>query len=470
MVHNPVVRPSVSVAFSVAAFLAFSLPAAAQDPSPHDRLAREIYQELVNINTSHSVGTTRAAQAMAKRLIDAGLPSDDVQVLGSSPNQHNLVARLRGTGAAKPILLLAHLDVVEARKEDWSVDPFTFLEKDGYFYGRGTTDDKAQAAIWVATLVRFKQEGFTPKRDLILALTADEEGWGPANGVDWLLKNRRALIEAEYCINEGGGGQVKNGRRILNEVQAAEKHYATFRVEATNKGGHSSLPVKDNAVYALGAGLGRLAAYDFPIHLTEVTTAFFQRTAAVASGQEAADMNALGASAKPDAQAVARLSRTALYNAMLRTTCIPTMLEGGHAENALPQMARATVNCRLIPGENPEDVRRTLEKVIADPLLQVTAVTNYPTSPVSPLRADLMQIVERVTNDLWPGVPVVPVMSTGGTDGTFLRIAGIPTYGISGIFEDIDDVRAHGRDERLGVAAFYEGREFLYRLVRALSE
>ena len=197
-------RPSVSVALSVAAFLAFGLPAAAQDPSPHDRLAREIYQELVNINTSHSVGTTRAAQAMAKRLIDAGLPSDDVQVLGSSPNQHNLVARLRGTGAAKPILLLAHLDVVEARKEDWSVDPFTFLEKDGYFYGRGTTDDKAQAAIWVATLVRFKKEGFTPKRDLILALTADEEGWGPANGVDWLLKNRRALIEAEYLHQRGG--------------------------------------------------------------------------------------------------------------------------------------------------------------------------------------------------------------------------------------------------------------------------
>jgi acetylornithine deacetylase/succinyl-diaminopimelate desuccinylase-like protein len=443
--------------------------ASAQDRSAHDRLAREIYAELVTINTGPSAGTTKAAQAMAKRLLNAGFPAADVQVLGAAPEQHNLVARLRGTGAEKPILLLAHLDVVDARKEDWTVDPFVFLEKDGYFYGRGTTDDKAQAAIWVATLIRLRQEGFTPKRDLIVALTADEEGWGQANGVDWLTKNHRALIDAEYCINEGGGGQIKNGRRVLNEVQAAEKHYVTYRVEATNKGGHSSLPLKDNAIYRLAAALGRLAAYDFPVHLTEVTTGFFQRSAAIVGGQEGADMKAV-TSPEPNPQAVARLAKTPLYNAMLRTTCVPTMLEGGHAENALPQMARATVNCRAIPGENPEDVRRTLEKVMDDTTLKVTADTNYPTSPVSPLRPDLMQIVERITNELWPGVPVVPVMSPGGTDGTFLRIAGIPTYGISGLFEDIDDVRAHGKDERLGVKEFYEGREFLYRLVKAVSQ
>jgi acetylornithine deacetylase/succinyl-diaminopimelate desuccinylase-like protein len=451
-------------------FVILASAASAQPTSPQDQLARELYAELVNIDTSSKAGTTRAAQAMAKRLLDAGFPAADVQVLGAAPEQHNLVARLRGTGAEQPILLLAHLDVVDARRGDWTVDPFALLEKDGYFYGRGTTDDKAQAAIWVATLIRFKQEGFTPKRDLIVALTADEEGWGEANGVDWLLKNHRALIDAEYCINEGGGGQIKDGRRVLNEVQAAEKHYATYRVEATNKGGHSSRPVKDNAIYRLATALGKLASYNFPVHLTEVTTAFFQRTASIVGGQEGADMKALTASAAPDPGAVERLSRTALYNAMLRTTCVATMLEGGHAENALPQMARATINCRVIPGEKPADILRTLEKAIDDSTLTVEAVSDYPTSPVSPLRADLMQVVERVTDEMWPGVPVVPVMSTGGTDGVFLRIAGIPTYGISGLFEDIDDVRAHGRDERLGVKAFYEGREFLNRLVKALAQ
>lgn len=453
-----------------ALFVTVASAAPAQPISPHDQLARELFAELVNIDTSSRAGTTRAAQAMAKRLLDAGFPAADVQVLGGAPEQHNLVARLRGTGAEKPVLLLAHLDVVDARREDWTVDPFAFLEKDGYFYGRGTTDDKAQAAIWVATLIRFKEEGFTPKRDLIVALTADEEGWGPANGVDWLLRNHRSLVDAEYCINEGGGGQIKNGRRVLNEVQAAEKHYATYRVEATNKGGHSSLPVKDNAIYRLATALGKLASHDFPVHLTEVTTAFFQRTASIVGGQEGADMKALTSSAAPDPEAVERLSRTALYNAMLRTTCVATMLEGGHAENALPQMARATINCRVIPGEKPADVRRALERVIDDRTLTVSAVSDYPTSPESPLRADLMQIVERVTDEMWPGVAVVPVMATGGTDGVFLRIAGIPTYGISGLFEDIDDVRAHGRDERLGVKAFYEGREFLYRLVKTVAQ
>ena len=443
---------------------------AAQTPSPHDRLAREIYAELVNIDTSSQAGTTRAAQAMAKRLLDAGFPAADVQVLGIEPKEHNLVARLRGTGAKRPVLLLAHLDVVDARKEDWTVDPFTFQEKDGYFYGRGTTDDKAQAAIWIATLIRLKQEGFKPERDLIVALTADEEGWGPANGVDWLLKNHRPLIDAEFAINEGGAGQMKDGRRILNEVQAAEKHYATLRLEATNKGGHGSLPVKDNAIYRLSAALGNMARYDFPVHLTEVTKAYFQRAGAIVGGQVGADMQAVATAATPDPTVVERLAKTPLYNALLRTTCVATMLEGGHAENALPQRARATVNCRIIPGEAPADVVRTLQRVIADPAVVITPMTNFPTSPVSPLRSDLIKIVETVTNELWPGVPVVPVMATGGTDGMFLRIAGIPTYGISGIFQDIDDVRMHGRDERLSVKSFDEGREFLYRLVKAVSQ
>jgi acetylornithine deacetylase/succinyl-diaminopimelate desuccinylase-like protein len=442
----------------------------AQDRSAHDRLARDIYEELVNINTAAAAGTTRAAEAMAKRLLDAGFPAADVRVLGAQPHQHNLVARLRGSGPARPILLLAHLDVVEARREDWSVDPFVFLEKEGYFYGRGTTDDKAQAAIWIATLIRLKQEGVVPSRDLIVALTADEEGGGDANGVAWLLKNHRDLIDAEYCLNEGGGGQIKGGRKIVNEVQAAEKHYATFVLEVTNKGGHSSLPEKDNAIYRLAQAVSKLSDYDFPVHLTEVTRAFFGRTGGVVGGQDGADMKAVSG-AKPDPAAAARLSKTALYNALLRTTCIPTRLEAGHAENALPQMARATVNCRIIPSEDPADVRATLERLVNDPAVKVTPATNSaPVSPASPLRPDLMQAIERVNAELFPGVPVIPVMSTGATDGAYLRTGGIPTYGVSGIFEDIDDVRAHGRDERLGVSAFYEAREFLYRLVRAVTK
>ena len=441
----------------------------AQDRSAHDRLAREIYEQLVNINTAPTAGTTRAAQAMAKRLLDAGFSAADVRVLGAQPDQHNLVARLRGSGPARPILLLAHLDVVEARREDWSVDPFVFVEKDGYFYGRGTTDDKAQAAIWIATLIRLKQEGVVPNRDLIVALTADEEGGGEANGVAWLLKNHRDLIDAEYCLNEGGGGQIKGGRKIVNEVQAAEKHYATFVLEVTNKGGHSSLPEKDNAIYRLAQAVSKLSDHEFPVHLTEVTRAFFERTAAVVGGQDGADMKAVSG-AKPDPAAAARLSKTALYNALLRTTCIPTRLDAGHAENALPQMARATVNCRIVPSEAPAQVRATLERLVNDPAVTVTPAANSaPVSPASPLRPDLMQAIERVNDELFPGVPVIPVMSTGATDGAYLRTGGIPTYGVSGIFEDIDDVRAHGRDERLGVSAFYEAREFLYRLVRAVA-
>ena len=460
----------LAIFFFLSVFSSIVTLGSAQDRSAHDRLARDIYEQLVNINTSPAAGTTRGAEAMAQRLLDAGFPATDVRVLGAQPDQHNLVARLRGNGSARPVLLLAHLDVVEARKEDWSVDPFAFLEKDGYFYGRGTTDDKAQATIWIATLIRLKQEGVVPNRDLIVALTADEEGGGPANGVSWLLKNHRDLIDAEYCLNEGGGGQIKSGRKIVNEVQAAEKHYATFVLEVTNKGGHSSLPERDNAIYRLAEAVSKLSDYEFPVHLTEVTRAFFERTAAIVGGQDGSDMKAV-TGAKPDIAAAARLSKTALYNALLRTTCIPTRLDAGHAENALPQMARATINCRVIPSEDPADVRATLTRLVNDPAVKVTAsATSAPVSPASPLRPDLMEAIERVSAELFPGVPVIPVMSTGATDGAYLRTAGIPTYGVSGLFEDIDDVRAHGRDERLAVNAFYEAREFLYRLIRAVTK
>lgn len=437
----------------------------------HDRLARDILKELVEIDTTDSIGdNTKAAEAMAARLKAAGVPADDVRVLGPNPRKGNLVARLRGTGKARPILLLAHLDVVEARKEDWSpdLDPFRFIEREGFFYGRGTTDDKAMAAIWIANLIRYTQEGLVPDRDLIVALTSDEEG-GDYNGVDWLLQNHRALIEADYCLNEGGGGDLKKGRRLTNNVQAAEKVYLSFRLEARNPGGHSSLPTKDNAIYHLAGGLARLAAYDFPVRLSEVTRGYFARMAAVETGQTAADMKAVSRPT-PDPDAVKRLAdQSPWYNAQIRTTCVATRLEGGHADNALPQTARATVNCRMLPGADPKEIAQTLVRVLDDDKITVAPIGQPRPSQPSPLRPDVMGPIERVTSEMWPGVPVVPTMSTGATDGLYLRNAGIPVYGVDGIFTDVDDVRAHGRDERLGAKEFYEGREFLFRLVKALA-
>jgi acetylornithine deacetylase/succinyl-diaminopimelate desuccinylase-like protein len=439
-------------------------------PAGHNQLAREIFEELIEINTTDSVGdNTKAAEAMAARLRAAGLSADDVKVLAPAPRKGNLVARLRGTGKAKPILLLAHLDVVEARREDWSMDPFTFVEKDGFFYGRGTSDDKAMAAIFVANVIRYKQEGLTPARDIILALTADEEG-GSHNGVDWLLQNHRALLDADFAINEGGDGQIKNGRHLLNEVQASEKMYLDFTLEVTNPGGHSSLPVKENAIYRLAQGLTRLGAFQFPAKTNEVTRGFFSKMSAFEKGQTAADMKAV-AGATPDADAAVRLSTASpLYNSMLRTTCVATMLNGGHAPNALPQMARANVNCRILPGEDPAEVRKTIATAIADDTITVAPVGQPRPSEPSPLRKDVIGAIEQLTSSMWPGVPIVPTMSTGATDGLYLRNAGIPTYGVSGIFADVDDIRAHGRDERIGVKEFDEGREFLYRLVKTLAQ
>jgi len=461
-------RPTFAVL--AAMLLSVSAPSLglAQGVDPHRRLARDVFKELIEINTTDSVGsTTRAAEAMAARLKAAGFPEGDVQVLGPNERKGNLVARLRGTGARRPLLLLAHLDVVEARKEDWSVDPFTFLEKDGYYYGRGTTDDKAMAAIWIASLIRFKQEGFKPDRDIIVALTADEEG-GDFNGVQWLVANHRELIDAEYALNEGGGGSIKDGKYVNNRVQASEKVYQDFTLEAKNAGGHSSLPVKDNAIYHLAAGLARLAEFDFPVKLNEVTRGFFERMAPTQPGPAGEAMKAVLKSPRPPG-AVETLARLPYLNAMMRTTCVATMLQGGHAPNALPQTAKANVNCRMLPGELPEEVRKTLVGVVADEAITVTPVAPAKPSSPSPLKPEVMGPIERVTQQMWPGVPVVPVMGTGATDGLYLRRAGIPTYGVDGIFEDVDDTRAHGKDERIGVKQFYDGQEFLYRLVKALT-
>jgi acetylornithine deacetylase/succinyl-diaminopimelate desuccinylase-like protein len=414
---------------------------------------------------------TKAADAMAARLKAAGFPAADVQVIGPDPRKGNLVARWRTTagGARRPLLLLAHLDVVDAKREDWSFDPFTFLEKDGFFYGRGTSDDKAMAAQFVANLIRLKQEGFTPDRDVILALTADEEG-GNFNGVDWLVKNHKPLVDAEFAINEGGGGNMRKGKYLTNEIQASEKVFQDFHLEVTNPGGHSSLPVKDNAIYHLSGGLARLAAFDFPVQMNEVTRAYFERSAAVQDDPKmAADMRAV-AGATPNAAAAARLSAAVpFYNSLMRTTCVATRLQGGHANNALPQMAGANVNCRILPGVSPASVRDKLIEVLADPQIKLSFVGDANPSKPSPLRADVMNAVESLTKQLFPGVVVVPVMSTGATDGLYLRNSEIPTYGVDGTFGDLDDVRAHGKDERVGVKQFFEGLEFQYRLIKMLA-
>lgn len=437
--------------------------------APEEQRFRDIYRELVETNTVSTTGdTTKAAEAMAARLRAAGFPAADVQVLGPHPRKGNLVARLRGRGAEKPVLLLAHLDVVEARREDWSTDPFKLLEKDGYFYGRGTIDDKAMAAIFVDTLIRFKESGFTPNRDLIVALTADEElGPSPHNGVRWLLQNHRALIDAEFAINEGGGGELRNGRHVLNRIQTSEKVVWTFRLEVTNPGGHSSRPEKDNAIYRLADGLGRLARFDFPASLNEATRLYFDRSAALWEGQRADDMRSVARALT--AEAVTRLSADASYNAFLRTTCVATRLEGGHANNALPQLARAVVNCRILPHEDIDDVQRTLVRVLADPQITVTPTRPALPSPPSSLRPDLLREVERITGEMWPGVPVIPTMGTGATDSAFLRNAGIPAYGVSGLFVEATDNRTHGRDERISVRDLFAGREFLFRLVKSVA-
>ncbi len=455
----------------LAAEPAISVPAAvtATQLLPHQQLARDILQELIEIDTTDSVGdNTAAAQAMADRLLAAGFPEEDVQVLGPAEKKGNLVARLRGRDTGrKPLLLLAHIDVVEADPADWTLPPFTFIEEDGYFYGRGTTDNKDEAAIHIANLIRMKEEGFQPDRDIIVALTADEEG-GDYNGVQWLLENHAELIDAEYALNEGGGGVMKDGKHISNGVQASEKVYQTFMLEVTNPGGHSSLPLKDNAIYHLADALVRIRNHDFPVSLNEVTQLFFERSAELEEGELADSMRGVLQS-PPDPAAIAYFSDMPFYNSRLRTTCVATRLDAGHADNALPQRALATINCRVLPGESIDAVENTLKTVIGDDQVFMTRVNEATPSPPSPLTAEMLGAIEEITESMWPGVPVIPMMSTGATDGLYLRNVGIPVYGVSGLFGDIDDIRAHGQNERIRIESYFEGQEFLYQLTQALS-
>jgi acetylornithine deacetylase/succinyl-diaminopimelate desuccinylase-like protein len=459
--------------------LVFSAPALlAQVDAATRQLSHDIFKQLIEINTTDSVGsTTVAAEAMARRLRDAGFPASDVVVLGPNARKGNMVARLHGTGAHKPVLLIGHLDVVEARRSDWTTDPFQFVEKDGYFYGRGTQDMKSDDAIWVTEFIRLKREGFKPDRDLILALTADEEG-GLSNGVDWLIKNHRDLIDAEFVLNSDGGGvDTENGKPVIVSMDASEKLYADFQLTVTNPGGHSSLPVPDNAIYHLADALGRLEHFQFPLELNDVTRAYFERMASVETGQEAADMRAI-LNSPPDPAAAARLSLDPLQNSTLRTTCVATRLDAGHANNALPQSARANVNCRILPGHTREEIRQTLIGIFANPKVDVRYVDNgrvldsapsgHALPPVK-LRPHVMQTLDKIAAEMWPGTPVVPTMATGASDGVYTNAAGMPTYGISGVAIDMNDVRAHGRDERLRVVSFYQGVDFYYRYLKALT-
>ncbi len=466
--------------FGCAALLALNAAAAAV-PLQSDPLARDIFRQLIEINTSHSVGdTTAAAQAMAQRLRDAGFAADDTQVLtGRNPRRGNLVARLRGSGAHKPVLIIGHLDVVEAKREDWSTDPYVFTEQDGYAYGRGTQDMKDGDAIAVASLIRMKKEGYVPDRDIILALTADEEG-GTDNGVDWLLKNHRELVDAEFALNPDAGGiDSDHGKPVVLNLEATEKLYADYEVTATNPGGHSSLPRPDNAIYELADALARLERHPFPFELNPVTRAWLEYMQGVEKGQRAQDIKAV-LGKKPGAAAIARLSQDARYNSTLRTTCVATLLKGGHATNALPQRAGANVNCRILPGHSPEEVRRDLIRLVADPKLTVQwrdAATDelHDTGPDTralsppPPRADLMAALKSVSGQMWPGLPIVPEMETGASDNIYTMAAGMPSYGLAGTAIDRDDVRAHGKDERLRLSAFDEGMEFYYRFLKALT-
>ncbi len=461
----------------------FALTAfAAQPDEATRRLSHEILKQLIETNTTDSSGdNTAAANAMAKRLTDAGFPAADVTVLvpPGRPKKGNLVARFRGptNGARKPILFIGHLDVVEALRSDWTTDPFQLVEKDGFFYGRGTQDMKSQDAALMATFIRLKKEGYQPPRDLILALTSDEEG-GTANGVDWLLKNHRNLIDAEFVLNaDAGGVNTEKGKPLDVEIAAAEKLYADFQLTVRNPGGHSSQPSPDNAIYHLTDALSRLEHSPFPFELNPVTRAYFEKL--VGRDPKSDDIRAM-LRTPPDKAAVARVSEDRHYNSLVHTTCVATRLNAGHANNALPQTAQAIVNCRILPGHTPEEVRRELARIFADPKVEVRyvdsktneAVDTAPAQaggpPATP-RPDVVKAVTSVADSLWPGAPVVVDMETGASDSKYTNAAGTPSFGIGEIAVDHDDIRAHGKDERVRVSSFYEGVEFMYRFVKAVA-
>jgi acetylornithine deacetylase/succinyl-diaminopimelate desuccinylase-like protein len=486
-------RRLVYIAWGVLAVIlaasCFTTSARAQNPLSHPSAADRdealaIFKQLIEINTTDTPqgNVTTATAAMQKRFLDAGFPPEDVQLLGPNPRKQNLVVRLRaaGTPNQKPVLFLCHMDVVQALRSDWSTDPFQFIEKDGYFYGRGTQDMKNSDSVLVETFLSLHREGYRPRRDFILALTADEES-GKFNGASWLVQNHRDMVDAAFVINpDSGGVDLDHGRVLAAEVEATEKVYADFQVTAVDRGGHSSLPRLDNAIYELTAALNKLAAYSFPFEMNEVTRTYFRNLSDRETGQRAADMRAILAS-PPDMAAAARLSQEEPgFNANFRTTCVATRLDAGDANNALPQLARAIVNCRIFPGHSPEEIRQQLISLFADPKLSVKYVSDAGgVSDTAPERKaivppppipEVFEPLTRITDEIWPGAPVTPIMENGASDSIYFAQAGIPCYGYSAVALERDDVRAHGRDERLPIDSFWKSLDFFYAFVKALGD
>ena len=465
-------RNAVAAAFAASLIL----PVAAQPLRPGQQAFRDIYKEMVETNTTLSVGDcTVLAQKMAARLKTAGYPDSDLHILTvpDHPKEGSLVAVLPGSDPkAKAILLLAHLDVVEAKLEDWSRDPFTLLEEDGYFYGRGTADDKSVAAIWVDVMIRFKQEKIAHKRPLKLALTCGEETNGAFNGAKWLAANQRALIDAEFGLTEGGWGTMaeNGGKRIALGINAGEKLSQNYTLDVANPGGHSMRPVKDNAIYHLSAGLLKIGGYDFHTQSTDASREYFSRMAPLTGGEMGAAMTAFSRNDK-DIWAAAVLATDPRFNAAMRTTCVATLINGGYATNALPQHASANVNCRIFPGTTPETVRDKLQELVADPQITVTAqAAHNDPAPAPPLTPALMKPLVAEAAKRWPGVPVIPQLEIGATDASFMTPAGIPTYGFTGMFFEPDGSRLHGMNERIRAQVLYEARDYLYDLISIYSK
>ena len=463
-----------------AAATAAATPTAPQDSAAGEQRFRALYKELVETNTTLSAGNcTLAAERLAARLRAAGFAESDLHPFAAPdhPKEGGLIAVYPGRDPKlKAILLLAHIDVVEAKREDWTRDPFTLIEENGSFYARGAMDDKAEASIWVDLLIRYHAENYRPLRTLKVALTCGEETAGAFNGAEWLSKNRRELIDAAFALNEGGWGELDaNGQRVSLDIEAGEKFPQNYLLEVTNPGGHSSRPVKDNAIYHLAAAVTRIGAYEFPVQFNDANRAYFAGMAKIQAAKgETAIAQAMNAFLRnpADAAAVALVAgKDPSWNATLRTTCVATMLEAGHATNALPQRARAIINCRIYPGVSAAEVRAKLEELAADPAVKVTMQeTRGPTASPPPLTPAIMGPIGKLTAEFWPGVPVLPILQAGATDGEFTNAVGIPTYGVEPVFIGPDLGHIHGLNEYVGVKSLLEGREFLYRLVKIYAE
>jgi acetylornithine deacetylase/succinyl-diaminopimelate desuccinylase-like protein len=450
---------------------AWAGPAVPVPPEADRTLAREIFKELIEINTTHAHGSTAAASAIQQHLLAAGFAQGDVQVLAPAghPTKGSVIVRYHGKSRGRAVLFAGHLDTVDARREDWSFDPFKLTESDGFFYGRGTIDMKNGDAALVESLIRLRREHFVPDRDMIVAFTADEEAGGDSNGPEYLLKNHRDLIDAEFAINlDGGQGNYKNNVPFYYEFGTSEKTYVTYSLEASSPGGHGSLPGPDNAIYRVADALGKIEAHKFPVRLTATTRASFEMMARIDPGPQSADMIAVSR-IPPDLAAAERLSDNVRLNAQLRTTCVATLISGGHAENALPQHAKATIQCRMLPGDSADDVLSALTAAVADSKVGITMDAKPIESPESPPTEKITRKITKLVHSMWPGVPVIPTMATGYSDDRQLRGAGIPSYDVSGIWEDVDENRAHGRDERIGVREFDQSVEFTYRLLKSMT-